>query len=138
MNIKDLLDGLTTGAIDKVRKIMLGDELGESPLKTYIWLLRLEKWIKLLKERLKASANAEFNSIRAAQPDLKAWQPLPFAVVRIQPAKTTYTYPKEILDLEAEVRAKKEAAKAAKTVMCATVHPDPASDQVFKVALTEC
>jgi hypothetical protein len=126
MNTKELLNGLSTDALDTVGKAMASAELSEDALTTYVWLARLEKWAKV------------FRSLQAAQPKLKAWQPVPFAVLRIQPDKTVYTYPQEILDLEAKVRAEKEAAKAAGTAKSETSSPDPDTDQLFKVSLTEC
>jgi hypothetical protein len=138
MTCKELLDGTNTEAINHVRSQLERDAPTEDDLTTFIWLTRLEKWVKVLKARLVATANNDFKAMQDAQPNLKTWQPVPFAVLRAQTGVTSWTYPSEILDLEAELRAKKEASKAGNTAQSNKNELDPGVDQLFKVSLTAC
>ena len=136
-----ILNGLTTDALNKVHTLLNagGPALAStSALDMYLWLARLEKWAAVTKANIKPEANAGFAMLKASQPDMKSWQPLPFVILRTQPEGTSYRYPKDILDMEAKLKAAKEAAKTAKQAKKITTSLDPATDSMFKVALQLC
>lgn len=133
-----ILNGLAPDAITKVAEILDSPAESElSALELYIWLKRAQALAGELMTNIVAEANDVFGKLAQANPTAKAWQATDFATVARLTPPGSWTYPKELALLEADLKARKEEAKKSGLATHIPASPDPGKSPTFKVQLQQ-
>jgi len=125
---------VTEAVTELQRMIAHGDANGKDAMELSVRLKRMEEVLAAIRDKLLPYANAAFQAMNLAAPDKKQYViGEDLATVAQYAARSTWTYPAELVKLSVDLKAKQKTAQTDKTATKSTPTQDPSKNSLFAI-----